>query len=201
MNKAHGELYVPGRVCYAAQQPWVARGSLRYNITLGAAPAPGLSLEAVLDACALQPDVQALSGGLETPIGERGATLSGGQRQRVALARAVYRGGDVYLLDDPLGAVDGHVQQHLWHRCLRGALRAKTVVLCTHQLQYAEAADHVIVMEKGAIAWQVRRGGGGGLWAPRATFNPRCPGLPGGGGEGCKSWNRGGPVGTGFFFC
>lgn len=48
-------------------------------------------------------------------IGERGTNLSGGQKSRIALARAVYRDSDVYLLDDPLGAVDAHVSQVTHH--------------------------------------------------------------------------------------
>jgi len=68
-------------------------------------------------------------------IGERGVNLSGGQRQRISLARAVYSDGDVYLLDDPLSAVDVLVGQHLFEKCIRGALKSKTVLLVTHQLQ------------------------------------------------------------------
>lgn len=51
-----------------------------------------------------------------TLVGERGATLSGGQRARVNLARAVYRQADVYLLDDPLSAVDAAVSKHLFDK-------------------------------------------------------------------------------------
>ena len=53
-------------------------------------------------------------------IGERGINLSGGQKQRVSIARAVYSDRDVYLLDDPLSAVDTHVGRHLFEQCIQG---------------------------------------------------------------------------------
>ncbi len=61
--------------------------------------------------------------------------LSGGQKQRVNLARAVYSDSDLFLLDDPLSAVDARVATHIFRRCVRGALRGKTVVLVTHGMQ------------------------------------------------------------------
>lgn len=68
-------------------------------------------------------------------VGERGANLSGGQRQRISLARALYSDGDVYLLDDPLSALDAHVANHIFRNAIRKQLRHKTVVFVTHQLQ------------------------------------------------------------------
>ena len=68
-------------------------------------------------------------------IGERGINLSGGQKQRVSLARALYADRDIYLLDDPLSAVDAHVGQHIFSECIKGALANKTVLFVTHQLQ------------------------------------------------------------------
>ena len=61
-----------------------------------------------------------------TEIGENGVTLSGGQKARIALARAVYQDKDIYLLDDPLAAVDAHVAQHLFQHCILGVLKRKT---------------------------------------------------------------------------
>lgn len=61
--------------------------------------------------------------------------------------RAVYREADIYLLDDPLSAVDTHVGQHLFDECMKGILKEKTVVLVTHQLQYLKGADLILLME------------------------------------------------------
>ena len=78
-------------------------------------------------------------------------SCAGGQKHRVALARAVYADADVYLLDDPLSAVDAHVGRHLLQQCLHGCLQGRTRVLVTHQLQVLPEADVVVVLEDGAI--------------------------------------------------
>lgn len=59
----------------------------------------------------------------------------------------MYREADVYLLDDPLSAVDTHVGQHLFDECVKGILKTKTVVLVTHQLHYLKAADLILLMD------------------------------------------------------
>lgn len=71
-----------------------------------------------------------LPGGVETEIGEKGINLSGGQKQRIALARAVYADADLYIMDDPLSAVDVHVGRHIFDHCISGA----AAVLCIVQL-------------------------------------------------------------------
>lgn len=84
-------------------------------------------------------------------IGERGLNLSGGQKQRISLARAVYSNRQLYLLDDPLSAVDAHVGRQIFEECIRKTLRGRTVVLVTHQLQYLEFCDQIILLEGGQI--------------------------------------------------
>ena len=62
--------------------------------------------------------------------------------------RAVYRRADVYLLDDPLSAVDTVVGRRLFETCLKGVLSSSVVVLVTHQLQYAQLADTMLVVDQ-----------------------------------------------------
>lgn len=83
-----------------------------------------------------------------TIVGERGVSLSGGQRARINLARAVYRQADLYLLDDPLSAVDTHVAKHLYKKCITEYLHGKTRILVTHQLHFLKCVDHIIVLDR-----------------------------------------------------
>lgn len=67
---------------------------------------------------------------------------------RVNLARALYRKADIYLLDDPLSAVDARVSKHIVNKCIKNFLRGRLRVLITHQLQYLPKADHIIVLNQ-----------------------------------------------------
>uniref|UniRef100_A0A3Q3MK45 Multidrug resistance-associated protein 4 n=1 Tax=Labrus bergylta TaxID=56723 RepID=A0A3Q3MK45_9LABR len=142
-----GALKVRGQLTYAAQQPWVFPGTIRSNILFG----EEFNLkkyEKVIRACALKKDLELLPHGDLTLIGDRGATLSGGQKARVNLARAVYQDADIYLLDDPLSAVDAEVGKHIFDQCICGLLKNKIRILVTHQLQHLRAADQVLVLKE-----------------------------------------------------
>jgi ABC-type multidrug transport system fused ATPase/permease subunit len=128
---------------------------LQENVIMGEAFEPSQYRVAV-DVAQLLPDLEILPNGDATEIGDRGVTLSGGQKQRVSIARAVYADADVYLLDDPLSAVDSHVGRALFERCIRGVLSGKTVVLVTNALQYLPYADNVLWMEGGRVRAQGR---------------------------------------------
>ncbi|XP_064556495.1 probable multidrug resistance-associated protein lethal(2)03659 isoform X2 [Drosophila montana] len=146
-----GSLKVNGKFSYAAQEPWLFTGTVRENILFG------LTLDkhryrTVVKKCALENDLELLPQGDKTIVGERGASLSGGQKARISLARAVYRRADIYLLDDPLSAVDTHVGRHLFDQCMRGYLRSELVILVTHQLQFLELADLIVIINKGQIS-------------------------------------------------
>uniref|UniRef100_UPI003AAC6783 ATP-binding cassette sub-family C member 4-like n=1 Tax=Centroberyx gerrardi TaxID=166262 RepID=UPI003AAC6783 len=143
-----GVLKVKGQLTYASQQPWVFPGTIRSNILFGKELNPQ-KYEKVLRACALKRDMELLPDGDLTLIGDRGATLSGGQKARVNLARAVYQDADIYLLDDPLSAVDAEVGRHLFEQCICGLLKNKPRILVTHQLQYLKAADQILVLKEG----------------------------------------------------
>uniref|UniRef100_A0A069DYD4 ABC-type xenobiotic transporter n=1 Tax=Panstrongylus megistus TaxID=65343 RepID=A0A069DYD4_9HEMI len=138
---------------YVSQIPWLQRGTLQENILFGE-PFVSQKYWAVMDACALLPDLDVLPGRDNTGIGDSGSTLSGGQKARIALARAVYQDKSIYLLDDILSAVDPHVARHILSHCICGLLKTKTRILCTHQTKYLVNADHVIVLNSGGIVRQ-----------------------------------------------
>lgn len=79
-------------------------------------------------------DFEILAEGDSTIVGERGVTLSGGQKARLSLARALYFDADVYLLDDPISAVDSKVAKEIFEKCLKPLSKVKTVILVTHQI-------------------------------------------------------------------
>lgn len=145
-----GSIKVNGIISYASQEPWLFAGSVRQNILFGS-PYDKDRYRQVVKVCALRTDFEQLPYGDKTTVGERGVSLSGGQRARINLARAVYKQADVYLLDDPLSAVDTHVGKHLFEDCIQGYLFHKTVILVTHQLQYLNTVDHIVLMQNGSI--------------------------------------------------
>jgi len=105
----------------------------------------------VIDACALQPDLDMLPQGDTTEIGERGITVSGGQKQRLNIARAIYFDADLIIMDDPLSAVDAHVGRHIFDHAIMGLLKNKSRILATHQLWVLNRCDRIIWMEEGKI--------------------------------------------------
>lgn len=145
-----GELVVNGAVSYAAQEPWLFEGTVRENI-LFTQKYDATRYKEVIQVCALKRDMQMLPYGDYTIIGERGISLSGGQRARINLARAIYRQADIYLLDDPLSAVDTLVGKHIFDKCIKQFLRNKICFLITHQVQYLKNARHVVLLHAGKI--------------------------------------------------
>ncbi|XP_039765386.1 multidrug resistance-associated protein 4 isoform X2 [Pararge aegeria] len=150
LRATSGKIHLSGPLSYACQEPWLFVATVRQNILFGL-PYNAKKYKEVVRVCALQKDFQQLPHGDQTLVGERGASLSGGQRARINLARAVYRQADIYLLDDPLSAVDAHVGRQLFDECITGYLRHTTRILVTHQLHYLKAADYIVIMSNGAI--------------------------------------------------
>eukprot|EP00070_Physeter_catodon_P046581 XP_028353475.1 multidrug resistance-associated protein 4 isoform X4 [Physeter catodon] len=147
---SQGLVRVHGRIAYVSQQPWVFSGTVRSNILFGKTYEKE-RYEKVIKACALKKDLEVLEDGDLTVIGDRGTTLSGGQKARVNLARAVYQDADIYLLDDPLSAVDAEVSRHLFELCICQALYQKITILVTHQLQYLKAASQILILKDGEM--------------------------------------------------
>uniref|UniRef100_A0A8C3UVU2 ABC-type glutathione-S-conjugate transporter n=1 Tax=Catharus ustulatus TaxID=91951 RepID=A0A8C3UVU2_CATUS len=153
MEKLEGEVAVKGSVAYVPQQAWIQNATLKDNILFGQALNEE-KYQNALEVCALKTDLEVLPGGDQTEIGEKGINLSGGQRQRVSLARAVYSSAEIFLLDDPLSAVDSHVAKHIFDKVIgpEGVLKGKTRILVTHSISFLPQVDHIIVLVDGQIS-------------------------------------------------
>nr|XP_025044578.1 multidrug resistance-associated protein 7 [Pelodiscus sinensis] len=153
LNRLGGQVYVwdlEQGFGLATQEPWIQFTTVRENILFGRDYDARLYQE-VLEACALSDDLNILPAGDQTEVGENGVTLSGGQKARIALARAAYQEKEIYLLDDPLAAVDADVANHLMQKCILGFLKHKTRILCTHRTEFLENADTLLLMDNGRI--------------------------------------------------
>lgn len=145
-----GNIHVDGIISYSSQEPWLFAGSIRQNILFGL-EMDRQRYQKIVHCCALKRDFSLFPYGDKTIVGEKGISLSGGQRARVNLARAIYKEADVYLLDDPLSAVDTHVGKQLFDSCINGYLNNKTRILITHQLQYLKEADLIVIVNNGSV--------------------------------------------------
>ena len=144
------------KIAYVPQQAWIQNMTLKNNILFGQKFNP-TEYSKVIESCALKADLEMLTAGDLTEIGESGINLSGGQKQRVGIARAVYSNADLYLFDDPLSAVDAHVGKHLFEKILHsktGILRSKTRLIVTNSLSILKDVDQVLVMQDGCISEQ-----------------------------------------------
>ena len=150
MRKTKGEVTMGASRAFCPQYAWIQNATVRDNILFGKEMDKAWYKE-VIEACALQPDLDMLPQGDLTEIGERGITVSGGQKQRLNIARAIYFDADLILMDDPLSAVDAHVGRHIFDNAILGLLKNKSRILATHQLWVLNRCDRIIWLEEGKI--------------------------------------------------
>lgn len=150
MHRISGKVQVCGTTAYVAQTSWIQNGTIEENILFGL-PMNRQKYNEIIRVCCLEKDLEMMEFGDQTEIGERGINLSGGQKQRIQLARAVYQENDIYLLDDVFSAVDAHTGSEIFKECVRGALKGKTIVLVTHQVDFLHNVDRIVVMRDGVI--------------------------------------------------
>ena len=148
------QMATAGKVAYVAQQPFILNASVKQNILFGAGrPYSAVAYQRAVDCAALRHDLDLLPDRDDTEIGSKGVNLSGGQKHRISLARALYSTAEIFVLDDPLAAVDAHVGNHIWEQAITGCLADKCVVLVTNQLQHlsAETVSEVLIMGSGGV--------------------------------------------------
>ncbi|KAG0026069.1 hypothetical protein BGZ82_009678 [Podila clonocystis] len=150
MYKYSGSVIAYGSLAYVAQSAWILNDTVRSNILFGLEYDKERYLQ-VVKACALIPDFKMLINGDQTMIGEKGVNLSGGQRQRISIARAIYANADVYIFDDPLSAVDAHVDLHIFEEAINQILTDKTRILITNGIHHLQNVDQIIVVKQGRI--------------------------------------------------
>ncbi|CAM1309247.1 ABCC4 (predicted) [Pycnogonum litorale] len=150
LHVSNGTVNVHGSIAYVPQESWIFSDTVLNNITFGKKE-DYEKLETILQCTDFSQDVDSFPNGLDTLVGEKGIKLSGGQRSRLSLARSLYQDTDIYLLDDPLSAVDSKVGNRLYNQCIRKYLKNKLRVLVTHQIQYIKNDQKVILMNKGSI--------------------------------------------------
>ncbi len=150
MRRTSGSITMGATRAFCPQYAWIQNASVKDNILFGKAY-DHKWYNAVIDACALRPDLDMLPNGDLTEIGERGITVSGGQKQRLNIARAIYFNSDIVLMDDPLSAVDAHVGRHIFDNAICGLLKDKCRILATHQLHVLSRCDRIIWMQEGRV--------------------------------------------------
>lgn len=130
---------------------WTFASTIRQNILFGL-EYDEMRYKEVVRVCGLDQDLKRFPSGDLTLVGDRGATLSGGQKARINLARAIYKEADIYLLDDPLSAVDVRVANHLFNECILNFLGNKCRILVTHHVNQLRNADKIISMNNVSIS-------------------------------------------------
>ena len=149
----YNKVYINGSIAYVCQTPFIQNNTLKNNI-LFFHEYDQERYNKILKISELLPDLEILKGGDMTEIGERGINLSGGQKARVSIARALYSDSDIYLLDDPISALDAHVGRNIINNVLCDYLKNKTRILVTHAIQYCNRADRIVYMKDGRIEWE-----------------------------------------------
>jgi ATP-binding cassette subfamily B multidrug efflux pump len=137
-------------VAYVPQETLLFGMTLRENITLGLSGVPAARIQAAAHAARLTNDLAQLPQGLDTPVGERGATLSGGQKQRTAIARALVRDPRILLLDDSLASVDTQTAAEIIGE-LSAVRGSRTSLIVSQRLAAVRHADQIVVLDEGRV--------------------------------------------------
>ncbi|HFR4576943.1 TPA: ABC transporter ATP-binding protein [Streptococcus suis] len=143
------------KIGYVPQEHILFSKSVGENIALGKLDASPEDIQRAIATAAFTKDLERMSDGLDTMIGERGVSISGGQKQRISIARAFLRKPDLLILDDSLSAVDARTERQIIEN-IQKERAGKTNVIVTHRLSAVNHADWVLVLDEGRIVEEGR---------------------------------------------
>lgn len=146
------EIFVNGTVAYSAQNPWIKSDTIRNNI-LFHSEYDKIKYKETLEYCQLVRDLDIMPFRDETEISENATNISGGQKSRISLARAIYQNKNIYLLDDPLAALDTEVADKIFFDCISKYLKSSTRIFATHNIKYLPYFDRIIWLNRGEIVY------------------------------------------------
>ena len=138
------------RIGLVAQEPFVFSADAWDNIRYGRPGATDAAVRDAAEAAAAAQFLDALPRGFDTFLGEKGVRLSGGQRQRIAIARALLRDPALLLLDEATSALDSE-SERLVQDALGRLMAGRTTLVIAHRLATVQAADRIIVLDRGRI--------------------------------------------------
>jgi ATP-binding cassette subfamily B protein len=142
------------QVALVPQEGYLFTATLADNLRYGDPEASPEQVESVAVQARLAADIKGFPDGYQTLVGERGITLSGGQRQRTALGRALLLQAPLLVLDDALASVDNTTAAGILASVR--SQQGRTVLMISHQLSAAAAADRVLVLDNGQLVQQGR---------------------------------------------
>jgi subfamily B ATP-binding cassette protein MsbA len=138
------------QVALVSQDVVLFNDTIRNNIAFSTADATPQAVEDAARAAYVLEFAEELPQGLDTLVGDRGALLSGGQRQRIAIARAILKDAPVLILDEATSSLDTHSERRI-QAALAQLARNRTTLVIAHRLSTVEQADHILVLDEGAV--------------------------------------------------
>ncbi|WP_373802305.1 peptidase domain-containing ABC transporter, partial [Bacteroides heparinolyticus] len=139
------------RVGTVPQQIELFAGTIVENIAVGDLHPDMRRITDLIDQLGLRKFIERLPEGLNTFIGEHGASLSGGERQRIAIARALYKEPEILIFDEATSSLDTTAERYVKQTLEALAEQGKTVIIIAHRLTTVKDADHIVVLDKGQV--------------------------------------------------
>ena len=137
-------------ISFVFQDNYLFSGTIRENILMGKPDATDEELIQAIKLAHLDEFLGTLPEGIDTIVGERGASLSGGQRRRVAIARAIIKNAPIVILDEATSALDNE-SEAIVQKALDNLMQNRTVFVIAHRLSAIHNADRIAVLNEGEL--------------------------------------------------